>query len=908
MSRWPTFHRDLGLQLFALYLLLIIPFLITLWIFDGLIGLRIREDVQTSDLSLAQSISQEVDLALSQALTTVQGLAGYPQVVESDAAGMGDVFRVIINTSPDINLVYRLDAKGFMTYHFPVGPTSTVGEDFSFRGYFQRALHTDQPLVSEGRISPTTQQAVATAVMPIWSESGEFLGLVGANIRLESLSQTLTAILSEHQTEDGLQVIILDSVNQIIAFPNQSYLLKSATQIIPSDYLQLFTDSGEIHSQILDSPDGEERLYTHAPVSNINWHVIVSRPTSAAFGTQIMLRRIVLIAAATFLLIGLFFWGTLTVRVIRPIERLAPISESIGLNQPISDVEQQHLLSESGRSDQIGHLIRSIIRMKDSIAERMKEQATLLETSTAVVSTLDPEDVLNRILEQMGRLLSIKMYAVIALDETNGNFRIRASRGLSRQFTEQLSIQPTEPDSVTMRALHAREPIQVSDTETDPSYVIRRHRARVEGYRAILAVPLNTQHAPPTALLVFHPTPHVFTHNEIQLLTSFANHAAMAIENAMLYERSDMRLREQTHRLEALVQSLHDGLILSDLTGKVIYANKRIGELADLSTKQPTGMQVEQILARIIAHTSERTDKKRDVQKVLDKKAERTIEISQHHRDKIVHLRLEVFNVNDEDGVPIGRGIFFHDVTADRELDRMKSSLVSTVSHELRTPLAAIKGYASTLLADDVEWDRPSQHEFLTIISDESDRLTNLVNNLLDLSRIEAGSLKLSREKCDIEETIHRLMKQTRLLTDGLIEVEVDPKLPALYADPPRLESILRNLIENAVKYGGSDTKVTVQVTRQQKDFVFRVMDSGPGIPAKERTRVFESFYRIDDSLARLTSGAGLGLAICQGLVRAHGGKIWVESQSTSCIAFTIPIRSARRASHKPSRKTKVRK
>ena len=230
-------------------------------------------------------------------------------------------------------------------------------------------------------------------------------------------------------------------------------------------------------------------------------------------------------------------------------------------------------------------MIRSIIRMRDSIAERMKEQATLLETSTAVVSTLDPETVLDRILEQMGRLLSIKMYAVISLDEENGNFRIRAGRGLSRQFIEQLSIQPTEPDAVTIRALHAKEPIQVSDTETDPSYAVRRQRARVEGYRAILAVPLNTQYAPPTALLVFHPTPHVFTHNEIQLLTSFANHAAMAIENAMLYERSDMRLREQTHRLEALVQSLHDGLILGDLRGTVIYANKRVGELAGLSHK-----------------------------------------------------------------------------------------------------------------------------------------------------------------------------------------------------------------------------------------------------------------------------------------------------------------------------------
>lgn len=887
MRRWFAFHQDLGLQLFALYLLLIIPFLITLWIFDGLIGVRIREDVQASDLSLARSISQEVDLAISKARTAVEGLANYPQVVQSDPEGMQEIFQVIINTSPDINLIYRLDARGIMLYHYPPGPTSTVGEDFSFRDYFKQALQTDKPLVSEGRISPTTNQAVATAIMPMWS-NGEFLGLVGANIRLESLSQTLTAVISERQAEDGLQVIILDSADQIIAYPNSELLLKYADRIIPGEYLEEL--SGGAHSQILPSPENEERLYTHAPVADIDWQVVVSRPTSLAFSTQIILRRIVQIAAVTFVLIGLFFWGTLTVRVIRPIERLAPISEAIGSNLPISEEEQEHLSTESMRSDQIGHLIRSIIRMKDSIAERMREQSTLLETSTAVVSTLDPETVLNRILEQMGRLLSIKMYAVIALDESNGTFRIRASRGLSRQFTEQLSIQPTEPDSVTMRALHAREPIQVSDTELDPSYAVRKHRARVEGYRAILAVPLNTQYAPPTALLVFHPTPHEFTHNEIRLLTSFANHAAMAIENAMLYERSDMRLREQTHRLEALVQSLHDGLILSDLKGTVIYANRRVGELADLSTKTLAGLQVDQILARIIARRSEKPNRKSDVEKLLSKKGERTVEISQNKSDKTYHLRLEVFNVNDEEGIPIGRGVFFHDITADRELDRMRSSLVSTVSHELRTPLAAIKGYASTLLAEDVEWDQAAQHEFLTIISEESDRLTNLVNNLLDLSRIEAGSLKISLEKCNIKEMIQQAAKQANLRPDNGFEVRLQARLPVLFADPPRLESILRNLIENAVKYGGEHAKIIVDVRKQAKDLLFRVMDDGPGIPESERQHIFDSFYRVDDSLARLTSGAGLGLAICQGLVRAHGGKIWAEPQEVgACISFTIP-------------------
>jgi PAS domain S-box-containing protein len=889
MRRRFHFRHDLGIQLLALYLMLIVPFLLMLLVFDRLVGQRIREDVQTSDLSLAQAIAHETDLSIGNALNMVSGLASYPAVLEANPNGMETLFQVILSTRPDVNLVYRLDEHGTMLYHYPTGPSSTVGEDFSFRDYFQRALQTTEPLVSQGRISPTTNQAVATAVMPLWSSDGKFLGVVGANIKLESLSKSLSAIASEHKSEQGFQVVILDSAEQIIAYPNSGLLLHQASDLLPIGYLGSL--SGGEHTRIFSAPSGEERLYTHAQIPGIHWEVVVSRPTSAAFATQIILRRIVLIAAGTFFLIGLLFWLTLAFLVIQPIERLAPISEAIGLTQPLSNEEKNYLTKQARRDDQIGHLFRSVMRMEDSIAARMKEQATLLETSTAVISSLEPDIVLHRILEQMGRLLSIQMYAIIALDDQEGVFRIRASRGLSQQFTQRLSIMPSEPDSVTMRALHSGQPIQVSDTETDPSYKIRRPRARAEGYRAILAVPLHTNHAPPTALLVFHPNPHVFTENETQLLVNFANHAAMAIENAILFERSDMQLQEQTRRLESLVQSLHDGLILSNLEGKTVYANRRVGAMADLSAHELAGLSVNKILARILSRSNDNEKVKKAVQRIYENGGEHTTEISISQAGRIIYLRLETFDVTDSRGDLIGRGLLLHDITPDRELDRMRTSLISTVSHELRTPLAAIKGYATTLLADDVQWDRDSQIEFLKIISEETDRLSELVNNILDLSRIDAGVLRLERVECNIEETIHNAAKQARC-TGNKFEVQIEAELPRLYADPLRLESILRNLFENAIKYGGEAASLCVNVQKQDGSILFRVSDDGPGIPMEESAHIFERFYRIDDSLTRLKGGAGLGLAICQGLVRAHGGKIWVEPQERGAsIAFTIPLK-----------------
>ena len=136
-----------------------------------------------------------------------------------------------------------------------------------------------------------------------------------------------------------------------------------------------------------------------------------------------------------------------------------------------------------------------------------------------------------------------------------------------------------------------------------------------------------------------------------------------------------------------------------------------------------------------------------------------------------------------------------------------------------------------------------------------------------------------------------RAARQARLESRNSFEVHIEAGLPAFYADVPRLETIIRNLIENSVKYGGEQAFIQIKVNRHGGAIVFHVLDDGPGIPPEKSERIFERFYRLDDSLARVTSGAGLGLAICQGLVRAHKGEIWVEPMNTgACIAFSIPL------------------
>lgn len=889
-----SIQRDLGLQLLALYLLFVGPVVIASLIFDRMASERIESDVKAADLALARAIAQETNTTLDHALQSVEQLATYPEVISADTNGMKTLFGTLMSARPDINLVYRLGDKGIMLFHMPTGPGSTVGEDFSFRDYFQRALTTRNAILSLGRISPTTNQPVTTAVMPIWDESGTFLGLVATNLKLQSLSTTLASIAAEYRPEENFEVQIIDAAGHVIAHPDHAVLLSDLNLSNPQIASEVL--SGQTGNLIENNSDGQEKLYSYVPIPSAGWGVIVSRPTARAFATAQDTHQGVLTSVAVFLIIGLFFWLALSRQVIRPMERLASFSQTIGLDNKISEKTQTAMSYLAERPDQIGHLIRSLTRMEAAIQARLKELSTLLETSAAVISTLDSQTVLNRILEQVGRLMDIQMAAIVAMDRKQNVFRAVASRGLSDRYAQQLAISPTEPHSITLRAIRNGSPIQVSDTETDASFAPLRPRARSEGYRSLLAVPLLAHHAPPSALLVYRPDPHVFSEREINLITSFANHAAMAIENAALYARSDMRLQEQTRRLEALIESLQDGLILEDLQGYILYANRRLSEMINLPISEIVGAPVQHLIDRLLFLTvsnseDSHTDTRQAVEEAFTGQGTRRVELQVKLNLETRFFRLQVFEVTDLESKLIGRGHILRDITHNREIDRMKSSLISTVSHELRTPLAAIKGYATTLLADDVEWDRPTQHEFLEIISTETDRLSKLVNDLLDMSRIESGNINVSRSECSLLELINRAALRAHPDPNSRLVIDIPDEIPPLFVDPQRIEAVLRNLIENSAKYSGVDSPITVSATAEENNIIIRVADEGSGIPPEFSQSIFQSFYRLEQGLTRHTPGAGLGLAICKGFVNAHGGEIWYETQPKgACIAFSLPF------------------
>jgi signal transduction histidine kinase/HAMP domain-containing protein len=799
-------------------------------------------------------------------------------------------FADIAAARPDVNLIYRLGPDGEMLFHYPIGPGSTVGVNFSHRGYFQDARRLEHAVVSRGRISPTTEQAVATTVMPI--RTGEaFHGVVATNIRLESLSETLATIANGYRPDQGFRVSIVDATAQVIADPNRENLLTNSMDELPSVASEVLL--GREGNLILTDGDNVEWLISYVPIPEANWGVIIRRPTAVAFASTRGFHRGLLVAIAVFLGGGVLFWMALTNRVLRPLERLAAYSQALGRSFEQPSEQRPSLVKDSNRPDQVGHLSRSIMRMEESINKRLTELSTLLETSRAVVSTLNRDAVLDRILEQTSRLVGAETCAIIALDRSLNQFRVQVSLGLSEDYIQRLRIEPSEPNSPSMRALRSQRPVQVSDTETDPSYEKFRKRARSEGYRALLAVPLLTVHAPSAVLLVYYRDPHHFTQREISLISNFANHATMAIENAALFALSDEQLQEQTRRLEALTQSMADGLILEDLEGHVLYCNRQVLHWADLNRKSAAEFSAHDLRQRLIDCADNCDSVQDELHQALLSDGTSSVEWTKPVQGRELTLRLQSFNVTDSNGVVIGRGQIIKDITRDYELSRMKTSLIATVSHELRTPLAAIKGYTSTLLADDVKWDDSAQEEFLSVISDEADRLNELVTNLLDLSRIEGGSLNLQKSICHLEELIEQAAARARPKPRSL-NVQRDSTVPPIYIDSRQIEAVLRNLLENSAKYAGPDCDVDVAIGRDDGHLEIRLSDNGPGVPKQYFDRVFEPFFRVDEGLARSSSGAGLGLSICRGFIQAHGGEIWMEENpGGACVVFTLPLEEA---------------
>jgi signal transduction histidine kinase/DNA-binding response OmpR family regulator/HAMP domain-containing protein len=392
------------------------------------------------------------------------------------------------------------------------------------------------------------------------------------------------------------------------------------------------------------------------------------------------------------------------------------------------------------------------------------------------------------------------------------------------------------------------------------------------------------------------------TRDELADVARAFNHMAnvIAARESALREQNQV-LAALNHRMESVLNATTDGIALLNREGRFALVNRRMCEMLgtrpealihqSFAEVQPDLIQSlgqpERLASRLAALTE---DDLRDPIGV----AEETIELT-HPQHKFLQIYTAPVQGEAGDEV-IGRIIALRDVTRERELDKMKTEFISVVSHELRTPLTSIKGYGDLLLSGAVGEMTELQSEFLGIIQAGTTRLTNLINDILDISRIESGRIELRHEPIDYRQIVGdtlRMMKASADEKQIRLEEELPDALPLVCGDADKVTQVLTNLVGNAIKYTpvGGWVRVTLEADGNT-GVTTCVADSGIGIAPEDQTRLFQKFFRADNSTTREAGGTGLGLVIAKTIVELLGGAIWLESEpgAGSRFYFTLPL------------------
>jgi two-component system phosphate regulon sensor histidine kinase PhoR len=347
----------------------------------------------------------------------------------------------------------------------------------------------------------------------------------------------------------------------------------------------------------------------------------------------------------------------------------------------------------------------------------------------------------------------------------------------------------------------------------------------------------------------------------------------------------DETLQERS-KLISIMSHLVSGVIVIDKVGRIILVNHATEELLGISE------------AEIVGRWHWEAGHHYGLSSLVDEAIiggevqKREVQL---HKPKEMTIEAHVTPIRQASGSLAGAVVLLHDVTEWKRLEHMRSDFVANVSHELRTPITALKGFAETLL-DGALSDQPTAMQFIEIMREEADRLGRLVEDLLDLSRIEAKQIELHLGPVDAEWLLQKivdinLFQAHEAGVQLTYEVDDDGEWLA-YVDGDRLQQILMNLVSNALQFTPAGGKITLSVGRKDDRLVFAVEDTGVGIPAADISRVFERFYRVDKARSRQSGGTGLGLSIVRHLVEAHGGHVGVSSQVNQGSRFFFDVAS----------------
>ena len=912
------------------------------------------------------------------------GWTTHPQVVTGAAAleqRRVDYFR-LLRQVPAVTEITQLDASGTEQLRVSRLAMDVVGSqtDFSRDPKFQEA--------SAGRthFSPVYFRKESEPYITVsMASSGGGLGVTVAEVNLKFILD----VVSQIKIGKAGHAYVVDGRGRLIAHPDISLVLKKS-DLSSLDQVQAARSAagrpvGEPEAAaIARDLQGRQVLTAHAAIAPLGWVVFVEQPLLEAFEPlrASILRTVllVLLGVALSILASL----VLARRMVTPIRALQAGTARIGGGDLRHRIEVRTGDELEALGDEFNQMTtqlqESYANLEPKVVERTRDLTEALEQQTATAevlkvisrSTFDLQPVLETLVENAARLCGAQQGFIFIATPDGDAYRGRAAYGGSAEWKEYIQRQAVRPGRGTVvgRVALERATVHIHDALTDPEYQWSEAQ-KVGGFRTMLGVPMLREGALVGVFFLSRNEVRPFAEKQIELVTTFADQAVIAIENVRLFQELQARTRELARSVEELqalgevsqaVSSTLDletvlttivarAVQLSGTDGGAIYEYDELAEEFQLRATQ--GFEEEYIETvratpiRMGEGAIGRAAETREPVQISDILAEGAYQA--RVRDVIVRSgfrALLAVPLLREDHIVGGLGVLrkstgqfpaeviellktfatqsvlaIQNARLFREIEdkghqlevasRHKSQFLANMSHELRTPMNAILGYTE-LIVDQVYGDVPEKiREVLERVQNSGRHLLGLINDVLDLSKIEAGQLVLSLTDYSLKEVVQTVFTAVESLAAEkklALRVTVPSALPPGRGDERRLTQVLLNLVGNAIKFtdtgevrveiGVADGLFRVAVATQDAAFRVSVSDTGPGIAPADQERIFEEFQQADSSSTRKKGGTGLGLSIAKRIIELHGGRIGVESSlgKGSTFWFTLPLRVERQA------------
>jgi len=510
---------------------------------------------------------------------------------------------------------------------------------------------------------------------------------------------------------------------------------------------------------------------------------------------------------------------------------------------------------------------------------RIRQRDFLLEISRAISQELDLDTLLERILK-----ISIELLAgqagLIVLRSDAGQWVIHITEGISSSFIKELTP--------LLKAIPENEdPAQFEIPEINRILEDLTFAASL-GLLSGVGLPMVTHKRVMGVIFIFRGYPGIFTPNDRVLLSAFADQAAVAIQNAQLYRS----VTKNKQHLDAVLDTAADGILIISAGQTIDRCNPAFTRMIGIPPEELIGKSHEEIIR--LTHLNQEITLEKAIAGgwPLTPHAQLYVEGDLKRNGLAsVPVGITYAPLLSNEGVLINIIATVRDITRFREADELKSTFISVISHELKTPVALIKGYVCTLLREDARWERKLVNESLHIIEEESDRLSLLIENLLDATRLQAGGMALKKSDISLGVIARRLISRFKTQSEKhTFTVDIPDHFPVVMADEVRIDQVISNLISNAIKYAPFG-EIRVSARERNEYAILCVSDQGPGIAPQDVPYVFDRFYRSEDA-TKSKKGAGLGLYLAKSIIEAHGGRMWIDDDHTSGakICFSLPL------------------